>query len=813
MSRFLLTFLGAGDQGLPEDAQIQWLLTTPPTSWRAVLAVVALAGILWYVFRLYLRTRQALSFRYAILLAGLRAGALLMIAAMCLGPAVQVIRFRDQAPALIVLVDESRSMSIRDENPVAEEKTTSAPRSARYEVADRLLRPEGGDLLRSLSEKGIVHVFTFADTVRQRQVLGMDSALASTRAPVRMPANLPEARPVPPLSAAGEESDIERGLRESIRSIVGRPLGAVVLLSDGRRTAGVSPLALADELAEKKVPLFAVGLGSVDWPANLRIESFRAPRRAFQRDPISFAADISARGMLGRTISLELVQKQLSGGGNDESSVVATQSLNATTNNTILPVNLEHAVTAPGRYLYSLRVRPEPDEMFTDDNHKSVIVEVLRDQARVLLVGGYPHWDYRLVRDLLMRDGTIQVACLQQNAAEDRSLEGTRSLSAPPQSADEWMDHDAILLLDPDPAKLPLHWSETMTAFVGNRAGGVLWSPGPTHGRAMALAAHTRPFVSRLPVIFDPEALATTARETGWHDPTRSLRVMPDTLGDVLVRLGRDVSEAHQWWQRAPAPQWGLPGLRAGPAGRVLVRCGEADSPEEPVLVTGRYGAGRTIYLGMPSTWRWRSPDVNSFDQFWIQAIRYLLEGRQNLDSPHGRLSVERDRYSLGEEVVLSLQIHDASLIDRQRHAPMAKIVTPEGEKDFSFSPLPTGKGRYECRFLAFSPGASEAKVKLMTTDGDAAWLSTAFRTETMDVELSDPRLDEDMLRTLAERTGGRYLLPSASGDLAAMIPDRLERIAVPDQPRPIWNSPVVLLLVAGFLCAEWALRRKARLL
>ena len=49
-----------------------------------------------------------------------------------------------------------------------------------------------------------------------------------------------------------------------------------------------------------------------------------------------------------------------------------------------------------------------------------------------------------------------------------------------------------------------------------------------------------------------------------------------------------------------------------------------------PLLVSGQYGGGRTIFFGFDGTWRWRPAGRNAeyFNRFWLQTVRFLVEGR-----------------------------------------------------------------------------------------------------------------------------------------------------------------------------------------
>jgi len=76
------------------------------------------------------------------------------------------------------------------------------------------------------------------------------------------------------------------------------------------------------------------------------------------------------------------------------------------------------------------------------------------------------------------------------------------------------------------------------------------------------------------------------------------------------------------------------------------------------------------------------------------------------------------------------------------------------------------------------------------------------------DPEFVDPRLNETVLRQLAERTGGRYLTGADATEIGdALRAGRAERH--PPQVRDLWHNAWSFGMIVALLAAEWALRRK----
>jgi hypothetical protein len=79
------------------------------------------------------------------------------------------------------------------------------------------------------------------------------------------------------------------------------------------------------------------------------------------------------------------------------------------------------------------------------------------------------------------------------------------------------------------------------------------------------------------------------------------------------------------------------------------------------------------------------------------------------------------------------------------------------------------------------------------------------------DVELAEPRLNEAVLRRIAEATHGQYVRV----DAATSLPGLLRQSEVgrpPTEMRDIWHNGFSLALIVGLLAAEWLVRRRVGL-
>jgi hypothetical protein len=75
------------------------------------------------------------------------------------------------------------------------------------------------------------------------------------------------------------------------------------------------------------------------------------------------------------------------------------------------------------------------------------------------------------------------------------------------------------------------------------------------------------------------------------------------------------------------------------------------------------------------------------------------------------------------------------------------------------------------------------------------------------DLEMTDPRLNEDVLRRVSRASGGRYLPAADLGRLPSLLASSSE--PAPPRLHELWHNAWVFAVVVGLLAAEWFLRRR----
>jgi hypothetical protein len=80
-----------------------------------------------------------------------------------------------------------------------------------------------------------------------------------------------------------------------------------------------------------------------------------------------------------------------------------------------------------------------------------------------------------------------------------------------------------------------------------------------------------------------------------------------------------------------------------------------------------------------------------------------------------------------------------------------------------------------------------------------------------VDLEMTQPRLNEAVLRRLSAETNGRYVNAAGADHLPSLLRESRADAGTPEQ-RDLWHNGWSLVMIVGLLATEWVMRRRAGL-
>jgi hypothetical protein len=250
------------------------------------------------------------------------------------------------------------------------------------------------------------------------------------------------------------------------------------------------------------------------------------------------------------------------------------------------------------------------------------------------------------------------------------------------------------------------------------------------------------------------------------------------------------------------------------------------------VFSSQTFGRGRTFAMSTDTTidWgrdfehNWGEGDNRYFRKFWRNVVRWLSE---NSESGQRRLRVETDKviYRPAQEIEITATAYDDAIKETDRFRVLARIRAPSEPESRPFdetaAALTPQPSDLAYRGKLKSPQPAEILENASSTlhkffldvaafDGEriVARSSTVLQMIDDPAEFRDPRPDHAALKKLAEASGGRMIQSSKDlADLLGMHPDASVRVIVTRWP--LWDHPLLWLLLLGVLTSEWVLRRR----
>ncbi len=831
MLDLLLHILGKDTSQIPPGADVEFTFRHAPESWMVFVLIAVMGALLYGIWWFYRNENDNCSRTIKSVLAVVRSTVLLLAVLIFLAPAISYSTRRIIKPYVMVLLDNSLSMTIedqyRDSSRIETIASATGLRAAdfgdsppsRAFILDKILSHNRNEFIRSLRQRGHVRVMSFSDHVQMRATLGAQQPeqLRQLMADDDGDSDAPVEDRIPPLTPKGEATDIAGTIQKARRLGGDKPIAGMILLSDGQNNTGRDPGAAASRAGAQQIPIFTAGLGNPNDPVNIRLVDLWAPENVFQNDPLTLKASIQTRGMKKTTAQLTLRRRRVGqSDGKKEGTLIGRKNISLRRG--LHTIKLKHTPKRSGKFIFSVVLQTPEKELLTSDNSGSTMVSVLDKQVRVLLISGAPNWNYRMVKNLLLRDKTVNLSCWMQTMSTRMRQAGDTVIDHLPRSREELFNYDAVLLFDPNPVEIGKKWIKKLKNFMDKRGGGVMWMAGPLHTFDFLTGASTSGIRDLLPVRFAGMQSNVLSSLGNTFPREWPLKVPPAATDHPLLQIDPDTSGASAFWESLPGTYWSFPASAPKPGGQVLLEhtnpALSSSNQRRPLLVAGRYGSGHSLYMGFRSAWRWRRADEGYFERFWIQAIRYLTRGRLTKGRNRGRILTNRGTYAVGDNVVIRARLYDSNFTPLKRDRVTVKLDAPNSKTvKISLRKIPNTRGKYEGALTATTTGLNRLSIHLNSGSGEQVTINQQFRVKMPKAELNDPRMNKALLEEIADRSGGQFVPLDELPNVYQNMPDRKKTTIVHGRPVPLWDTNRMLVLIVVLLSLEWALRKRSGLM
>ena len=741
----------------PELADQPWQLVfrLQPPGWVLFLMLIMCLLVAGWG---YMRLRGGRPARIA--LAATRCLALLLVIGLALQPVVEWPRERQEPDGVLILVDRSRSLMVRDE------RGPDGERRSREERVREILKDPVWDRIRASHP---LHWFGFSGTTT------------------------PLGDPTTPPTVTGSRTLLSASLQEAMRSMEGRLVGSVVILSDGRSQDAIDP-ALMALLRREGVSVFAMPLGDPQGSADRSIVEVEHPQRAFAKDHVPVQVTLSAPGPVR-----VMLRDRASGQVLDQAE--ARKDADGR-----LRVSLTGRHPGQGNMQWEVVLDPMGGDADPGNDQRTIDITSVDRPIRVLYLDGRPRWEFRYLRNILLREEGMESSIMLLSADRDFAQEGTAPLARLPVTAEEFAPFDVIMIGDVPSGFLDAERQRIIREQVARRGSGLIWIGGE---RSTPASWEGAPLEDLLP-------LRGSLDLPRWDEPillqpsTEANRLGLLMLGDVQTPWPEELGVHAEPWARL---EWAQrievdhlkPTAEIWATADRVKSDGASEPTTIPLMLAMRYGAGTSVYVATDETWRWRYGRGETLqERFWVPMIRHLARLGLRTDPGQTSLVIEPSTCATGQPVRITVDGGGRILVDEV----VVEARWKDGVDVREIRLRAEGDGRFGGTWAPEREGGWTFRITQPRLDGlDEA--SLQVRSE--DAEARDTTPDHGALSILARDSGGAIIPPAEIGSLDRRLPMKAVTIRQPIQ-MPLWDRWFIYAMLASLLAIEWLGRRVLRL-
>ncbi|HTR35571.1 MAG TPA: glutamine amidotransferase [Bryobacteraceae bacterium] len=671
-------------------------------------------------------------------------------------PALSIATLRPQQNIVAVVIDDSKSMAAQEDGQSRK---------------DQVLKTLNDGLLKSLRAKFQVRLYRLGDHLERIDNLNQ-------------------------LNASAPATHIGDGLKEVLADSATLPIGAVVLLSDGADNTGGVDLETISDIKRQRIPINTVGFGRERMAHDIEVTDVQLPARSLAKSRLNAQVSFHQWGMKGAKARLAV---------RDGGAILASRDVVLAADGTTQTESVLFNAGDAGVKNLQFSIDVLPEEENKNNNALTRVLYVDNAKPRVVYMEGEPRWDYKFLRRAVEDDKNLDLYSVV------RTTQNKLYVQVPPDApkgelkdgfptkVEDLFAFQGIILGSVEANYFTAAQQEMIQQFVDRRGGGLLFLGGRS---SLADGGYDKPPFSDLLPVKLPDHKNT------FHIEPASPRLTPAGRDSLITRIEDSPDANVERWKKLPYLMNFQEAGQPKPGALVLAEMTVMGGKPLPLLITEKYGRGRTAVFATGGDWRWQMlqpvQDM-SHEIFWRQLLRWLVS-----DSPT-RVVTTTTRPVLYDDghVHLRAEVRDTTYLPTSDAQVQAHILGPDGNSQtIDLRPDSVEQGVYTADWDAAKPGSYVSEVVAQRGQQELGRGVVTFRREDGVAENFHLEQNRDLLQKLSSETGGRYYQPDQVSRLGEEISYSDAGITV-RETKDLWDMPAVFFLVLLLCCGEWLLRRK----
>lgn len=587
------------------------------------------------------------------------------------------------------------------------------------------------------------------------------------------------------LDFAGSATNMAQPLEWLSHETEDRNIRAALMITDGAFNAGNNPLYAADEFGR---PIYIIGIGDSSEPKDIAVQSLITNEYGSLDAELPVNVSLKSVGYDGEEIKVVL---------SDNGAKVGEQSVKLRAGLQSYPIMFAYKPTAEGIRKLTASVAQISGELTSKNNSASEYVRISKQKRIIALFAGAPSPDVTFLAEAASEDKntTLQMFVQKQGAEFYGTLPTAQQLAAA----------ELIIFVGFPIASTPQSVLNDIKREI-------------EHGKPLLFIASQQTDYAKLKQFdaFMPFSVISSRPQ----EYTAFADVKPQALGNVLMKINGTEADGEIWNQLPPIFRTET-FARMKPEAEILASVKVNGSElAEPLISMRDFQQSKTLAILGYGLYRWKllgfaieqakgrtTPDVYSL--FFGNALRWLQadESRKQV-----RIKTTKKFYAATETVEFTAQIYDRTLTPAD-NAEVKVSVSSGGQKKREITLQSLGNGRYTGQLDGLPEGdysfAGTAAVNNQLYGSDNGRFSVGGD----GVEFQNLRMNVELLRALADRTGGKFYTPETATQFLkdlknnpAFAPQTITRRS----ELPLWNAPWLLGAALFCFAAEWFLRKRS---
>jgi uncharacterized membrane protein len=641
--------------------------------------------------------------------------------------------------------------------------------------------------------------------------------------------------PLPNLDAAvpdGNRTALAASLENLAAATAQNAPASVVLLSDGDDNSLQSAETIAQDFAQRKIPIHTVTLGATNEPPDIVVENVQVKRALMNQSTAKAVVTLRSSGFSGQTVPLRIVK---------DGKVLAERKVALAGESQ--RIELEFTPALPGFQTFEAEVPVQPGERLADNNRREFGLTTVDQNLRVIYMEATGDqkgvFQPLYLKHALEETPGIEVKTLyvEQFGSSpalndkvayvdpkngDRIYRVGHPTQGYPRTLEELLKYQVLIFSDVSKNDFTQEQLQNTERFVTEFGGGFCMVGGHT---SFGAGGYQHTMIDNLiPVGME--------READLAEDTFVPRVPDDAWTHPIMRLSGDPEENRAIWNtKFPNLQGYNKCDRAKPGATVLLEHPTTRTAYGPtvILATQEVGKGRTMALTTDTTYLWgewfetlwgekidpnqplteQNCDSRYFKQFWLNSVRWLAAHR--FDFEHDLLGLEVAQTYCAPNLDIPVRVHAANRGGQETDDAEVELHLWNGEKEVQtvHAVYSDEERSYQAHVKLPAAGKFRLQATARFKDGKTADDQQVLVGEETDWEMADIRAKPETLAALSRWSGGRVFSARTNDAIAMSNALGGSRPATVEYRKtPLWDKSWWLGTIIGLLSVEWIVRR-----